>query len=661
MSMRIRYALILLTLAMLPLLAQTRGTQRGNAARPAGADWPMYNRDLAGTRFSPLTQIDTTNVAKLTKAWSYQLQPASGNINPGPALASEVFNEVTPIVVNGVMYMPAGNRVVALEPETGKEIWSYPLASGLASFRGVAYWPGDGNNPPRILFTSLRKMIALDARTGTPDTKFGTNGAVDLQVGYTGVPLIYKNMIFIGAMIFGPGEQHLDAGTYIATGPPMNPRAYDARSGDKLWEFHSIPLPGEFGNDTWIDGSWKDKIGPNVWAFTLTMDEQRGIVYLPIGGPNNNYYGGNRPGDNLFANTLVAVNAETGKRIWHFQTVHHDLWDYDLPPSPVLFDIVKNGRTIPALAQSGKLGFMFILDRTTGTPIYDVVERPVAKGDVPGEWYSPTQPIPVKPPPVARVSISKSDIVRPSDTSPEHAAACEKRWDDTKYYNAGPYTPWKLKDGVNPPSLIIPGLTGGPNWGGSAFDPRNGFVFINSKDTPVTGYMDKNPRYNEQNPQGQLAYTRVGGAGFSAPLTGSAAANPNPPQGRGGQNAGMPCIRPPWATLTAVNANTGDIAWQVPLGIDDRMPEGKKNVGSAGSGGPMVTAGGLVFITATNDRKFRAFDAKTGKELWAEPLDLNSTAVPMTYLGKDGKQYVAVVVANGAAGPNQRLVVYALP
>src|SRR5262245_46604021 len=328
--MRVRNALIVVTLAILPVLAQAplaqrggnpqRGTpQRGAAtaptlpARPEGADWPMYNRDYAGTRFSPLTQIDTSNVSKLTKAWSYQLQPASGNINPGPALASEVFNEMTPIVVNGVMYMPSGNRVVALEPETGKEIWSYPLASGLASFRGVAYWPGDGNNPPRILFTSLRKMIALDARTGAVDPKFGRNGEVDLQVGYTGVPLVFRNMIFIGAMIFGPGEQHLDAGTYIATGPPMNPRAYDARSGDKLWEFHSIPLPGEFGNDTWIDGSWKDKIGPNVWAFTLTMDEQRGIVYLPIGGPNNNYYGGDRPGDNLFANTLVAVNAENGK------------------------------------------------------------------------------------------------------------------------------------------------------------------------------------------------------------------------------------------------------------------------------------------------------------------------------------------------------------
>jgi quinoprotein glucose dehydrogenase len=664
--MRIRYAAIVAVLAILPLLAQPPAAQRG-AAPPAVArpgDWPMYNRDFGGTRFSPLTQITTTNVGTLRKTWTYQLQPASGNINPAPASASEIFQQVTPIVVNGVMYLPAGNRVVALEPETGKEVWSYSLTSGLASFRGVAYWPGDATHQPRILFTSLRKMIALNANTGRLDTSFGINGEVDLKVGYTGVPLIYKNLVFLGAMIFGPGEQHLDAGTYIATGPAMNPRAYDAVSGDKLWEFNSIPLPGEFGNDTWLNGSWKDKIGPNVWTFALTMDEQRGIVYLPIGGPNNNYYGGDRPGDNLFANTLVAVNAETGKRMWHFQTVHHELWDYDLPPSPVLFDLVRNGQTIPALAQSGKTGFMYILDRTTGKPVYDIVERDVPQGDVPGERYSRTQPIPVKPPPISRVSITKDDIVRPTDTTPEHAAACQALWDQNKYFNGGPYTPLRLKDGKNPPSLSIPSATGGSNWGGSAYDRVNGLVFINSKDQATSGWMDKNPRYDAANPQGQLPYSRSNGPAFSAPLTGAAVAPAAGAGGRGGAGGGgIPCIRPPWASLVAVNVNTGDIAWQVPLGEDDRMPEGKKRVGSpvAGPAGPIVTAGGLVFITATNDRKFRAFEAKTGKELWAAPLDLNSAAVPMTYQGRDGKQYVAVVAANGTAGPQQQLVVYSLP
>lgn len=647
--MRIRYAVVLAATAMLAVLqGQVPAPQQAGSGN--NADWPMYNRDLAGTRFSPLSQIDAANVSRLTKAWSYQLQPATGNIQPAPALASEVFQEVTPIVVNGVMYLPSGNRVVALEPDTGKEIWSYALPSGLASFRGVAHWPGSGAMPPRILFTTAKKMVALNANTGKIDPSFGINGEIDMKVAYAGVPLVHRNMIFVGAMIFGPGEQHLDAGTY-PTGPPMNPRAYDARSGDKLWEFNSIPLPGEFGNDTWIDGSWKDKIGPNVWAFTLTLDPDRNLVYLPIGGPNNNYYGGNRPGSNLFSNALVAVNVETGKRAWHFQTVHHDLWDYDLPPAPVLFDLVKNGRTIPALAQSGKLGFMFILNRETGEPVYDIVERAVPKGDVPGEWYSPTQPIPVKPPPVARVTITKDDLVRPEDTTPEHAKACADLWEQNKYYNEGPYSPWKYRDGTNPPTIVFPGLTGGPNWGGSAYDPRLGYVYINSKDTPVVGYMEKNPMYNPDNPDGQLPYRRAGGPAFSAQAR----------DAEGRTYGNLPCFRPPWATLTAVDANTGDLAWQVPLGANDNMPEGKKNVGSAGSGGPIVTGGGLVFIGATGDRKFRAFDSKTGKELWSAPVENSITAVPMTYQARNGKQYVAIVAAGGTAGPTQSLVVYALP
>jgi glucose dehydrogenase len=649
--MRIRYIVIVGVTAMLAALRGSAPGAQQTPARPAGADWPMYNRDLAGTRYSPLTQINTTNVARLTKAWSFRLQPETGNIQPGAALASEIFQEVTPIVVNGVMYLPAGNRVLALEPETGKEIWRYQLPSGLASFRGVAYWPGDRDHPPRIFFTSAKKILALNANTGTLDARWGRNGEVQMNIGYAGVPLIFRNIIITGSMIFGPGEQHLDAGVN-PTGPPLNPRAYDARSGDLLWEFNAVPRPGEVGNDTWMNDSWKDKTGVNVWAFTLTLDEQRGIVYMPIGGPNNNYYGGNRPGNNLFSDTLVAIDAVTGKRKWHFQTVHHDLWDYDLPIAPVLFDIVKNGRTIPALAQTGKMGFMFILNRETGEPLYDVVERPVPKGDVPGEWYSPTQPIPVKPPPLARVSLTKEDLVRPEDTTPEHAKACAEIWEQNKFFNGGPYTPWLLRDGKNPPSIVIPGLTGGPNWGGEAYDAKLGYVYVNSKDSPVTGYVEKNPSYDPDNSNGQLPYRRAGaGAVLSAQAL----------DANGKVIGNLPCFRPPWATLTAVNVNTGDIAWQVPLGMNPNLPEGKRNVGSAGSGGPMATAGGVLFIGATFDKRFRAFDSKTGKELWSVPTDLNVKANPMTYLGKDGKQYVAVVVADGAAGPTQALIVYALP
>ena len=373
--MRIRYALTAAAAALLLAMIAQVGTGQQGAARSADADWPMMNRDPAGTRYSPLTQINTTNVTQLAKAWSYRLQPETGNLT-----GTEVFQEVTPIVVNGVMYLPAGNRVVALEPETGKEIWRSELPSGArASFRGVAYWPGEGNTRPRIIFTSAKKLMAVDAATGKPSEGFGVNGVADITIGYAGVPLIFKNMVFVGSTIFGPGEQHIDSGTTRALFPALNPRAYDARTGEKIWEFHSVPQPGEFGNETWLNDSWKDRTGTNVWAFTLTMDEQRGIVYLPIGGANYNYYGGDRPGNNLFANTLVAVDAATGKRKWHFQTVHHELWDYDLPPSPTLVDVVKDGRTIPALAQTGKLGFMFILNRETGDPAgreHALIDRP---------------------------------------------------------------------------------------------------------------------------------------------------------------------------------------------------------------------------------------------------------------------------------------------
>jgi quinoprotein glucose dehydrogenase len=381
------------------------GVPQQVAPRSPDADWPTYNRDLAGTRYSPLAQINTQNVGKLTQAWSYRLRPAAGVSVPAvdkPASSFEVFQQVTPIVVNGVMYLPSGNRVVALEPETGKEIWRHELSEGLASFRGLSYWPGDGTVPPRILFTSLKKLMALDAKTGKLDIEFGTNGQVDLDIAYAGAPAIYKNVIIMGSNMFGPGMRHIGPHLTTSKGEIADTHAYDARTGKKLWTFHNIPRPGEVGNDTWQNDSWKDRTGNNVWSFTLTVDEQRGIVYLPISGPGMNYYGGDRPGNNLFSNSTVALDALTGKLKWYFQNIHHEMWDYNLPPAPGLIDIVKDGKTIPALAQVGKSGWMFILNRETGAPVHGVEERPVAKGDVPGEWYPPTQPFPVKPGPVER-------------------------------------------------------------------------------------------------------------------------------------------------------------------------------------------------------------------------------------------------------------------
>jgi quinoprotein glucose dehydrogenase len=650
--MRVPRVVFLIAAGALLFLPAGISTAQKNASRSADADWPMFNRDLAGTRFSPLTQINTTNVATLKQTWTYKLRPHDGKPLTGQS-PSELFQEITPIVVNGVMYMPAANRIVALEPETGKEIWSYELKEGQASFRGVSYWPGDKTNPPRILFTTARKMAAINAVTGEPSTGFGNNGEIEMKIPYDGAPTIYKNVILMGSNFYGPGQRHIAPQLDTSAGEPGNTHAYDARTGKELWEFHTIPREGEVGNETWGFDSWKNRTGNNVWAFALTVDEVRGILYLPVSSPGANTYGGDRPGNNLFGNTIVALDAETGKLKWYYQTVHHELWDYNLPPAPSLFDIVKDGKKIQALAQTGKQGFVYILDRLTGKPVFGIEEKPVAKGDVPAEWYPATQPIPVKPPPVTRVSMTADDLVTAADTTPEHAQACRELWDKTKFYNTGPYTPWKYKTEGNPPSLIYPGFTGGPSWGGTAVDPKSSLIFVNSKDAPATGWIQKNPKYQPgMDLAKEFPYTRTNGPPFNAPVK----------DATGRTIGNWPCSKPPWARLVAINAVTGDIAWQVPLGVNETLPEGKRNVGSPGAGGPIVTAGGLLFIGATNDGRFRAFDSKSGKELWSAKMEYNVTAIPMTYQGKDGKQYVGVVAAAGGVrgANNESLVVFRL-
>jgi glucose dehydrogenase len=591
-----------------------------SAKTPPG-DWPMFNRDLASTRYSPLTQITPANVAKLTQVWTYRLQPSNFRFATAGGAA-----EVVPIVINGVMYISTQTRVAALNPENGTELWSYEVAGGQASPRGVAYWPGDRQNPARILFTAGRNLIALNAANGKLDPGFGKEGILDMVVPYNGVPTIFKNLVLVGA---STGERE--------NGPPGNSRAFDARTGVKLWEFQSIPGPGQVGHDSWLNDSWKDRSGANIWGWYMTADEERGILYMPFGAAAANYYGGDRPGANLFGNSVVAVDANTGKYKWHFQVVHHDLWDYDLPPAPGLVDIVKDGKKIPALAAMGKSGWMFILDRVTGKPVFGVEERPVPKGDVPGEWYSPTQPFPLKPPALARTSLSREDIVTADDTTPEHAKACLDLWEKNLFYNNGPFTPWLFHEDGAPPRVTIsfPGATGGASWGGMASDPKSGYIFVQTKDSPLTGWIEKKKegtRYENAN----LPYDRVNGTvgAFSV--------------------SNLPCYKPPWSRIIAVNANTGDIAWQTTLGTNQSLPEGKRNVGGSGSAGPMVTASGLVFIGAASDNRFRAFDSRTGKELWAGQLDRQGNAVPMTYQGKNGKQYVAVTASD-------TVVVFALP
>ncbi|HXU20264.1 MAG TPA: pyrroloquinoline quinone-dependent dehydrogenase [Verrucomicrobiae bacterium] len=622
-------------------------------AQRAG-DWPMYSHDLASTRYSPLKQINTGNVATLTQAWSYPMRPGG----KGPSAIT--FSEVTPIVVNDVMYLAAGNRILALEPETGKEIWSFEVDKGLVPQRGVAYWPGDSNNPPRIIFTSLHRLMALNATTGKLDPKFGNNGEVEMDVPFAEVPTIYKDIIIVGANVYGPGETNLHPQDEVGAGVPGDSRAYDARTGKKLWTFHTIPQPGEIGHDTWGDDSWQGRGGTNVWSITMTVDQKRGIVYMPIGGPAANYYGGDRPGNNLFSNSLVAVDVKTGKLKWYFQTVHHELWDFDLPPEPVLIDIVHNGQKVPAVIQMGKSPYMFILNRYDGKPVFGVQERPVPKGDVPTEQYSPTQPFPVKPPPLARDSFSAKDLVTADDTTPEHAQACKQLLDSYGgLYNAGPFTPWAFRpEGAQPKaSLVFPGATGGTNWGGTASDPTTGHVFLNVQNSGSTGWIEKNPKYQPESGGPELPYHRGSGAGSQYGAFSAIAKDAS-----GHSLGNLPCQKPPWESLLAVNANTGDIVWQVPLGITEGLPSGKQNTGRPGAfAGPIVTGGGLVFIGATNDDRFRAFDSKTGKQLWSIKLDYAATAVPMTYEGKNGKQYVAIVDAGGGSGDKQALLVFALP
>jgi glucose dehydrogenase len=658
--MKSRYALVVVLFSAVMLFGVSASPSLAQNA-PA-ADWPMYNRDLGSTRFSPLKQINTENVSKLTNAWSYAMRPGGG----GPA--SGAYAEVTPIVVNGVMYLPAGNKVVALDADSGKEIWRYELKTGLASARGVAYWPGTRHDAPRLFFTSGHKIMALEAATGKPAAGFGTDGSITLKVPFAEVPTIYKNILIIGANVYGPGETNLHPQDEVGKGVPGDSRAFDARTGKKLWDFHTVPHPGEVGNKSWGNGSWKDRGGTNVWSITMSVDAKRGILYMPVGGPAANYYGGDRPGDNLFSNTLVAVDAYTGKLKWYFQTVHHELWDFDLPPEPNLITIDHNGKKIPVVVQTSKTAYMFILNRVTGKSVFGVKETPIPKGNVPTEAYSPTQPIPVKPPPLARVDFTLKDMVTADDTTAQHAQACRELWDKAGgFYNVGPFTPWLYHAPGTPlkVSLVFPGATGGANWGGTASDPTNGYVFVNMQNQGALGFIENNPKYKPGPGNIQLPYDR----GSTAEFPGQFAQFTAIARDANGKPLGSwPCQKPPWETLTAVNANTGDIAWQVPLGITDGLPPSKADTGRPGSfAGPIATAGGLVFIGATGDNMFRAFDEHTGKILWSAHLPYQATAVPITYEGKDGKQYVAIMDAGAAfgakaqAGPGPALLVFALP
>ena len=615
--MRARSTIGLSAAVVALLLTRIGGAQQPPA--PAAGDWPMYRHDPAGTGYSPLARLTPGNVAGLSRAWTYGLAadaPAAPAGGRGGAAAGP-NSQAVPIVIGGVMYLPAADRVVALDPESGKEIWRHRVAGSAPSRRGVAYWAGEANTRPRIIFTAGRRLIALDAATGTLADGFGTKGEVDLVVPYNSVPLVHGRVVVVGA--------NTPPGTGGGIG---NARAFDARSGAKLWEFDSVPRPGAVGHDTWEGDSWKGRLGVNAWPFYFTADAGRGLLYLPLASPIPGAYGGDRKGANLFGNSVVAVDLQTGAYRWHFQTIHHDLWDADPPAPPSLFDITRGGRTVPALALTTKSGYLYLLNRETGEPIHGIEERPVAASDVPGEAIAPTQPFPVKPPPIARNSYRPDDLVTASDTTPEHAKACADLVARLGgVHNAGPFTPWRFRaSGATPPALVFPGGLGGANWGGTAVEPGSGLVFVVTQDVGALGWVE---RAKDGSP---VPFTKAtpGRSTFDVVIDG----------------ASWPCQKPPWGRLTAVDASTGAIAWQRPLGVTDGMPAGKENTGRPALAGPIVTAGGLLFVASTDDNRFRAFEAKSGKPLWEARLERRGNANPITYQGRNGSQYVAIVATD---------------
>ena len=610
------------------------GGPAATASHLRGVDWPSYNRDLAGTRYSPLRQISPTNVDDLRQAWSYPLAPADKTPFDG--------SELTPLVVDGILYATAADRVVALRGDTGAELWRFALPQGSPSQRGLAYWPGDAATEPRVFFTAGRSLVALNAATGQKIAAFGDAGEVRLPAAYNGAPTRFEDLLIVGS-----------------NGPPGGVRAYDVRHGEERWSFTGAA----------------SLLHP---AFSMTVDVDRALLYAVFTGPAaDEFYGGARAEPDPHFNSVVALDARSGTRRWHFQAVHHDVWDYDLVAPPVLLDAVSGGERVPLLALAASTGFMYVLDRVTGEPRLEIAEMPVPSSDVPGERASPTQPVPLQPPPIARVGYAAGDLVAAADTTAEHAAFCRALRDRSGgLQNSGPFTPYRYRASNQQPhsTIVFPGSLGGASWGGVAADPARGLVFVNTSSEGGIGWLEPNTAdvTSAQTGDGarreRLPYRRASAVGGPLARFWSRDAAPGSTGNeRRGGSAAWPCQKPPWGELMAVDVATGAIAWRVPLGVTEELPEDRQRTGRLNVGGPIVTAGGLVFVGASNDRRFRAFDARTGAELWVTELPLSAHAVPITYLAADGRQYVAIAAAGrlaiddaGAAGA-ESLIAYALP
>ncbi|HUE87597.1 MAG TPA: pyrroloquinoline quinone-dependent dehydrogenase [Vicinamibacterales bacterium] len=626
-------------LAMILLLAGL-----AYAHQEAAVEWPVYGGDQAGTKYSPLADVNRGNVGRLRVAWEWKTgEVAKPEFGTRPGMFQN-----TPLMIGGVLYVSTPyNRVVALDADTGAEIWSFdpetyrdgqpPNGTGYVH-RGLAAWR-DGSQL-RLFLNTRYRLICLDAATGKPVTAFGDQGVVDLSQGLvwainklhytnTSPPVVYRDLVILGN---GVGDRL----TYRHD-PPGDVRAFDARTGKLVWTFHTIPQAGEVGNETWGESSWRFTGHTNVWA-PMTLDEARGLLYLPVSTPSNDFYGGRRPGANLFAESLVCLDATTGQRKWHFQIVRHGVWDYDLASPPNLVTITVGGRTIDAVVQLTKQSLVFVFDRATGEPVWPIEERAVPQSDVPGERTWATQPFPSKPPPLTPLGVSLEDAF---DLSPALRAQAQA---EMKKYRLGPlYTPPSLEG-----TLMRPGIIGGANWGGASFDAGSGRLYVKTSNLPNLLRIIR-PDRSEKNPLASEVDAQWTGdlRNMSATFA-----------------EGVPLTKPPYAHLTAIDLQQGTIAWQVPFGDWPALREHPAlkgvafpdRLGATGPMGTLATAGGLVFA-AGGDTSFYAFDADDGRELWHVPLERRGTSTPMTYRSARGRQMIALATGSG---DNTALVAFAL-
>ena len=585
--------------------------------RRTSFDWRVVGSDPGGMRYSTLKQINRANAQNLQIAWTYH----GGDATPGSTI------ECTPVVVDGVMYVTtSGLKVVALDAATGREIWKYnPRAGGVN--RGVAYWSdGKPNGARRVLVgTPDGRLLSLDAHTGDPDAAFGTNGVLDLRTGLerdvkgmaygvTSSLALYENLVYVGFLV-----------TEGQPGAPGDIRAFDVRTGREAWRFHTVPRPGEPGNETWEGNGWKERSGVNPWS-GFTLDAKRGILFCGTGSAASDFYGADRLGANLYANSTLALDARTGKRLWHFQEVHHDLWDHDNPCPPVLVTVLHNGKRVEAVAQLTKTGYCYLFDRVTGTPLFDVIEEPAPSSDVSGERAYATQPHPVRPPAFSPQVFTNDEI---TDISPQSHAFVQKALEKLHYGRA--HLPPSVAG-----TVVMPGFHGGANWSGGSFDPTTGLLYVNSNNVPYISVITPNA---------------LGGYDFAGYTYFNDA-------------QGYPANKPPWGSLTAIDLNRGEFAWQIPLGAYPELTaKGIPPTGTENFGGTIVTAGGLVFIGATKDEKFHAFDKATGRLLWETRLPNGGYATPCTYM-VNGRQYVVIAAGGGGklrTKSGDAFVAFALP